>query len=155
MVCISVVFSLHKDQLEPSEDGCQGGYLLKYYYLGLLAILACHLLLDIIIIIIASRGTIINPHARRHMPIFIYIKFLFYIPELAWTVFGTYWSFEKDTVEGCNLVVIWTVRVAALAGWVIMLALVIGLLIVFDPMGRQSGGRNIDSQAAKRVWERR
>ena len=159
LVAVSVVFSLHKDQLG-SDAQCEGGYLLKAYYIGLLVILSCHLVLDFLLIVLATRGTIVNPGPRKHMPILIYLKLLFIcVPELGWTIFGTYWAFEGTTTKGCDVAVVWTVRGVALLGWVVVLVLLLGMLVVFDPLGSRSsriGPSEQDSTAAaKRIWERR
>ena len=63
----------------------------------MLAILACHVILDIALMIISSRGSIMNTRPRRHIHVPLYLKLALFLPELLWTVLGTYWAFDDQS----------------------------------------------------------
>ena len=158
---IAVVFALHKDQLDPSTGACKGGELLYIYYLGLLVILPAHLILDVVMIVMATRGTIVEPRARRFVPLVLYVKLLLHVPELAWTVMGTYGgiqthiSTDPEADEGCAWSVVWAVRGTAIVGWLVIVSLLLGMFVVFDPLGKEVLTGSIDEATASKMWERR
>ena len=62
--------------------------------------------------VLATRGTIVHPGPRRHMAALVYLKLLMLlVPELGWTIFGTYWAFEGSKTEHCDpgmmAVIVW------------------------------------------------
>ena len=147
LIAISVVFHLHKNTFD-----CTGGHLLKAYYIGLLTLLVISIIMTAVIVYISMQGTITNTHPRRRMNKLIYTKLGISIPELVWNILGSYWAFGLSS--GCEVHVVWTVKGAVLSGWVIALIVIVGILIVFDPLGgnRDSGSLQ-GADNAKRVWE--
>ena len=86
----------------------------------------------------------------------IYMKWFCFLPEIAWTALGTYWAFTD--AEGCKRYIVVTVKVAVLCAWVILLIILTGLLIVFDPQGsRRNIGESHHSaeSSAMKIWENR
>lgn len=93
------------------------------------------------------------------------------LPEFVWNVLGTYWSFGLSNTSDCEPSVVMTVRGAVLCGWVMAFVILVGLFIVFDPLGglrakrkSQLGVLESDTQeqmittaqhAAKKTWETR
>ena len=152
LIAIAVMFSIHRDVLPM----CSNGHLLRIYYIGMLVLLSLHIITDIAILRLSMRGTIMDDRPRRRMPLFLYVKIPLFCPEFAWTTLGTYWAFREST---CDLHVVWTVKGAVIVGWIIMVVLLIGLWIVFDPLGSHSS-QHEDTEmdataAAARLWETR
>ncbi|XP_053393222.1 diacylglycerol lipase-beta-like isoform X2 [Mercenaria mercenaria] len=156
---VSAIFHLHKDTLD-----CHDGNLLHTYYIGLLSLLAISIVMTIIIVYVSMQGTITNCAARRKMSKLIYVKFAITFPELAWNIMGTYWAFGMSS--GCEKHVVLTVKGVVLFGWVMGIVVLIGIAVVFDPLGaihpRADGGQQHKdkddmeiSNSAKRVWETR
>lgn len=147
LIAISVVFHLHKDAFN-----CTGGHLLKAYYIGLLTLLVVSIIMTAVIVYISMQGTVTNTHPRRRMNKLIYTKFGISLPELVWNILGTYWAFGLSS--GCELHVVWTVKGAVLSGWVIAFIVIVGILIVFDPLGgKRDSGSLQGADNAKKVWE--
>ena len=82
----------------------------------------------------------------------IYTKLVISIPELVWNILGTYWAFGLSS--GCEIHVVWTVKGAVLSGWAIAFIVIIGIVIVFDPLGGNRESGSLDgADNAKKVWE--
>ena len=64
---------------------------LNVYYFGFLGINAITILILYIILVLSSRGTIINDKPRKYLSIFVYFKLFFEIIESLWVVFGIIW----------------------------------------------------------------
>ncbi|XP_033734525.1 sn1-specific diacylglycerol lipase beta-like isoform X2 [Pecten maximus] len=129
LIAISIVFHIH--QAEPQS--CSGGTLLQAYFIGALCLLCLTIVLDMVIVYTSMQGSIMYPYPRKRMPRLLYVKMSVSVPELAWIVLGTYWSF--GLASGCEPSVVMTVKGAVLCGWVIAFLILIGLFIVFDPLG--------------------
>lgn len=154
-MALAVVLGLHQDSFQ-----CNQGPLLKTYYIGMLVILALHMLLDLVIMWLSTRGTITNATPRKHMPIPLYLKLALFLPELAWTIMGTLWAFAEGS--DCDIAVVRAVKGAAIVGWIILFGLMVSLLVIFDCTGSRSdrvgvaGTEEVESTtAAKRLWELR
>ncbi len=136
--------------------------------------------------IVASRGSMSNPRARRLMPAPLYLKLVLHVPELAWTILGTYGGAVTKISdpggnggdlgnsstpgglediggglegvgqgEGCAWAVVWAVRGTAAVGWLVTVSLLLGMLVVFDPLGKETLAGTVDHATASKMWERR
>ena len=147
LIAISVVFHLHKDTFD-----CTGGHLLKGYYIGLLTLLVISIILTAVIVYTSMQGTITNVWPRRKLSKLIYVKLAISLVELVWNILGTYWAFGKSS--GCELHVVLTVKGAVLSGWVLAFIVMIGIIVVFDPLGGKKEVPSLQgADSAKRVWE--
>ncbi|XP_060599676.1 diacylglycerol lipase-beta-like isoform X2 [Ruditapes philippinarum] len=156
---VSAIFHMHKDTLD-----CHDGNLLHTYYIGLLSLLAISILMTIAVVYVSMQGTITNCSPRRKISKLIYTKFAITLPELAWNIMGTYWAFGVSS--GCEKHIVLTVKGVVIFGWVMGIVVLIGIGVVFDPLGalhqksdggqhqRDSADKEI-SNSAKRVWETR
>ena len=141
------MFHLHKDAFD-----CTGGHLLKAYYIGLLSLLVVSIIWTAVIVYMSMQGTITNIWPRRRLAKLIYIKIAISLLELVWNILGTYWAFGSSS--GCELHVVMTVKGAVLSGWVIAFIVIIGVVVVFDPLGGKKEVANLQgADSAKRVWE--
>lgn len=151
---------------------CSGGAVLHSYIIILLVMLAIIILTLCAIVYISARGTIMNPGPRRSMPALVYVRALLYIPEFVWACLGSVWVSDNS---GCKPAEVGLVVGAVVASWIIFISMVVGVVVVFDPLGSLrtpavTGGhfglRNLESSessqlfyrarsVAVRVWETR
>ncbi|XP_077979551.1 diacylglycerol lipase-beta-like [Glandiceps talaboti] len=165
IIAISVVYQVHRVDLLACDEG---GDLLLSYLVGLLAILAIVIILELGITYCSMQGTILNTYPRRHLPVLLYIRLLFFIGEFLWSILGTRWVFHK--VNQCDADVVRTVEGAVISSWIILLSVLIGIALVFDPLGKLTVTINKSNQlqsseteqlrqsahlAAHRLWENR
>uniref|UniRef100_A0A3B5KZK0 Diacylglycerol lipase-beta n=1 Tax=Xiphophorus couchianus TaxID=32473 RepID=A0A3B5KZK0_9TELE len=161
-----ILFTYHKGHFD-----CNGGGVLHTYLVGLLVVLGLIILSLWAIVYVSAQGTITNPGARRSMPALVYLRALLYIPEFVWACLGAVWV--SDDSRGCAPATVGAVITAVITSWVILLFTGLGVVFVFDPMGRRrlqpgpaeplgvrdmesSGGTQFLSTArslATKVWE--
>ncbi|OXB67505.1 hypothetical protein ASZ78_005726 [Callipepla squamata] len=165
-VGILLLYAVHKGRF-----GCPGGALLHSYLLVLLALLAAIICTLSALVYVSTRGTISNPGPRKSLPKLLYTRLLLYLPEFIWAVVGAVWV--SDSSVQCESTVINVVIGTVIASWVIIIFTIIGVLIVFDPLGGKKTfyltdglDRNLESSqsgqllynvknTATRVWEKR
>lgn len=157
-----VVYTNHKGSFD-----CQGGAYLQYYLLVLLVLLAVIILTLCAIVYVSAQGTIMNQGPRRSMPLLVYLRAVLYFPEFVWACLGAVWV--SDNSSGCQPEEVGAVIGAVVSSWVILLAMAVGVLVVFDPLGSPGPSRGLrDLQSsessqlfssaqsvASRVWENR
>uniref|UniRef100_A0A8V0ZG82 Diacylglycerol lipase-beta n=1 Tax=Gallus gallus TaxID=9031 RepID=A0A8V0ZG82_CHICK len=165
-VGILVLYAVHKGQFS-----CPGGALLHSYLLVLLALLAAIICTLSALVYVSMQGTISNPGPRKSLPKLLYTRLLLYLPEFIWAVVGAVWV--SDSSVRCESTVINVILGTVIASWVIIVFTIIGVLIVFDPLGGKKTfyltdglDRNLESSqsgqllynvknTATRVWEKR
>ncbi|KGL73154.1 Sn1-specific diacylglycerol lipase beta, partial [Tinamus guttatus] len=163
---ILVLYTVHKGQFD-----CAGGGLLHSYLLVLLVLLAAIICALSAIVCISMRGTISNPGPRKSLPKLLYTRLLLYLPEFIWAVVGAVWV--SDSSVHCEKTVMSVIFGTVVASWIIIVFTIIGVIIVFDPLGGKktvylTDGvcRNLESSqsgqllynvksTATRVWEKR
>ncbi|XP_041317980.1 diacylglycerol lipase-beta [Pyrgilauda ruficollis] len=163
---IFVLYTVHKGQFN-----CPGGGLLHSYLLGLIILLASIICALCALVYISMQGTISNPGPRKSLPKILYTRLLLYFPEFIWAVVGAVWV--SDNSVQCEKTVINGVIGTVIASWIIIIFTVIGVVIVFDPLGGKKTfylpdgvSRNLESSqsgqllynvksSATRVWEKR
>ena len=163
LIAISVVFNYHRE----SFWECEGGDLLRAYYIGLLVLLCLCIVLNMVIVYVSMQGSITNTAPRKKIVKILYVKFVISIPELVWNTLGTYWSFSESST--CEKFVVRTAQGAVTSGWILAVLVIIGILVVFDPLGRQrrrSSSKGLESDegsqvadsamvATRKAWEKR
>uniref|UniRef100_A0A8C9EJF8 sn-1-specific diacylglycerol lipase n=1 Tax=Pavo cristatus TaxID=9049 RepID=A0A8C9EJF8_PAVCR len=165
-VGILVLYAVHKGQFS-----CPGGALLHSYLLVLLALLAAIICTLSALVYVSMQGTISNPGPRKSLPKLLYTRLLLYLPEFVWAVVGAVWV--SDSSVRCESTVINVILGTVIASWVIIVFTIVGVLIVFDPLGGKKTfyltdglDRNLESSqsgqllynvknTATRVWEKR
>ncbi|NXU99624.1 DGLB lipase, partial [Cettia cetti] len=163
---ILVLYTVHKGQFN-----CPGGGLLHSYLLGLILLLASIICALSALVYISMQGTISNPGPRKSLPKILYTRLLLYFPEFIWAVVGAVWV--SDNSVQCEKTVINGVIGTVIASWIIIIFTVLGVVIVFDPLGGKKtfylpdgASRNLESShsgqllynvksSATRVWEKR
>uniref|UniRef100_A0A8C3Y8M3 Diacylglycerol lipase-beta n=1 Tax=Catharus ustulatus TaxID=91951 RepID=A0A8C3Y8M3_CATUS len=163
---IFVLYTVHKGQFN-----CPGGGLLHSYLLGLIILLASIICALSALVYVSMQGTISNPGPRKSLPKILYTRLLLYFPEFIWAVVGAVWV--SDNSVQCEKTVVNGVIGTVIASWIIIVFTVIGVVIVFDPLGGKRTfylpdgvSRNLESSqsgqllynvksSATRVWEKR
>ncbi|XP_053847761.1 diacylglycerol lipase-beta isoform X1 [Vidua macroura] len=163
---ILVLYAVHKGQFN-----CPGGGLLHSYLLGLIILLASIICALFALVYVSMQGTISNPGPRKSLPKILYTRLLLYFPEFIWAVVGAVWV--SDNSVQCEKTVINGVIGTVIASWIIIIFTIIGVVIVFDPLGGKKTfylpdgvSRNLESSqsgqllynvksSATRVWEKR
>ncbi|XP_023932665.1 sn1-specific diacylglycerol lipase beta [Lingula anatina] len=131
LIPIAAVFAWHHSVVEE----CNGKEILKIFYIGVLTIICCHVVLVLGTGYLSTRGTILNIRPRRHITKFLYLRVALFFPELVWNILGAIWAFDESL--DCDTHVVWTVKGVVISMWVLLLGVFIGLLIVFDPLGKK------------------
>lgn len=121
------------------------------YLVVLLVLLAVIILTLCAVVYISAQGTIMNPGPRRSMPALVYLRALLYFPELIWACLGAVWVSDGST--GCKPAEVGAVIGAVVSSWIILLSMVVGVLVVFDPLGSQRPGAPPDAPLGVRDLE--
>ncbi|XP_007442625.1 sn1-specific diacylglycerol lipase beta isoform X1 [Python bivittatus] len=162
---ILVLYSIHKGKFN-----CTGGGLLNSYLLILLILLAFIIWALSSIVYISMQGTISNPGPRKSLPKLLYLRLALFVPELVWAVVGIIWV--ADSRVNCERTMINAIFGTVIASWVIIVFTIVGIIIIFDPLGRKMvylanhSSRDLESsqsgqllynikKSATRVWEKR
>ncbi|KAM9261646.1 diacylglycerol lipase-beta isoform 2-T4 [Cariama cristata] len=163
---ILALYTVHKGQFN-----CPGGGLLHSYLLVLLILLTSIICALSALVYISMQGTISNPGPRKSLPKLLYTRLFLYLPEFIWAVVGAVWV--SDSSVHCEKTVINVITGTVIASWVIIIFTIVGVVIVFDPLGGKktfyltnSVNRNLESSqsgqllynvksTATRVWEKR
>ncbi|KAJ7984775.1 hypothetical protein DPEC_G00358280 [Dallia pectoralis] len=162
------LYTLHKGKFD-----CSGGNVLHSYLVVLLVLLALIILCLCAIVYVSAQGTITNQGPRRYIPVLVYVRAMLYIPELIWAILGAIWV--SDDSRGCEPAGVGAVIAAVVASWIVLVSTGVGVVFVFDPLGRrypgpqsceQLGVRDLESSngsqllstarsVAVKVWESR
>lgn len=128
---ISTIYGFESDEIKY----CDARLELRLFFIGVIVLTSLVILNEIVIIYISMQGTLVDSRPRRHMPIFLYIQLALYLPELLWTILGTYWAVNNYSVE-CEPGLVIGVCISVALEWTIVLVVFIGVLVLFDPLGR-------------------
>ncbi|XP_061849764.1 diacylglycerol lipase-beta isoform X1 [Colius striatus] len=163
---ILVLYAVHKEQFN-----CPGGPSLHMYLLILLFLLAAIICALSALVYVSMQGTISNPGPRKSLLKLLYIRLSLCLAEFIWAIVGAIWV--SDSSVHCEKTVVNVVIGTVVASWVIIIFTIIGVVIVFDPLGGKktfyftdSVNRNLESSqsgqllynvksTATRVWEKR
>lgn len=84
------------------------------------------------------------------MPSLIILKLILFAVDITWNAIGTHWAFSGP-VENCSGAVVGVVKGATIIGWIMLFFLLVGLLVVFDPLGHLAETPN----QLQRLWKLR
>ncbi|XP_022255756.1 sn1-specific diacylglycerol lipase beta-like isoform X2 [Limulus polyphemus] len=133
MLWLCVVIGIFvKHQIHAS---CDGSELLSIYLIGVLVWLTLVIAVNMVIIWFTTKGSIIEIRPRQFVSKLLYFRLVLVIPEIAWTILGTLWAFPSSNhvCESKDVVII--VKIATILAWIMLLAILLGVFIVFDPLG--------------------
>ncbi|KAL1132360.1 hypothetical protein AAG570_010316 [Ranatra chinensis] len=141
-----------------------GGEVARAYLVGKLTLLAAASILLLVIINRSAQGSIVDVHARRHVPVLLAIKILMLIPEIGWNVMGTIWAYMN--VIQCDEYDHYThtaIDVIVCLDWLLFALALFTLFMVMDPIGSvQLRGsqpevslETLHHRKVTRIWVRR
>ncbi|GFN79783.1 Sn1-specific diacylglycerol lipase beta [Plakobranchus ocellatus] len=108
-------YIVHKDKLL-----CEGGHLLKYFYLCTSAAVSTGIILTLVVLYIRmQQDTVSDCWQRRSILLCLYIKLLLLLCEAPWACLATYWIFGHQLP--CDLAAVWTAKWAAICMWILIL----------------------------------
>ncbi|XP_053625212.1 diacylglycerol lipase-beta-like isoform X2 [Plodia interpunctella] len=144
-------------------EGWHGGAFVRLYLCGTLALQAILLLLLAALAQQSARGTITDVDKRKFVSPLLLLKVLLVLPEIALNVMGTMWMFcdvIKCTVKDSFSSIV--IQSIVLFNWVQLGLTLLGLFMVFDPLGSVRYGDMQDTPNQVRhhrkvtgLWSRR
>jgi uncharacterized metal-binding protein len=147
LIALTVVLALHNDVLSTCTDGT----LLRVYYIGMVILLIAAIILSAAIAYVSSRGTITDSTGRKCVSPLLLARVFLSVLDIAWTAIGTRWAFVEVS---CTNDVVIVVRCVVIVGWLLVLALIVGVTVVFDPLGHQLSETD-PGQESERLWKTR
>ncbi|XP_074649492.1 diacylglycerol lipase-beta-like [Tubulanus polymorphus] len=153
VVVVCVVYAVHQSSF---HDHCNRELYLRIYYIGMIVLVILNCAITISVIFVSARGGIMELDRRRHLTKLIYLKLVAYVPEFGWNIFGAYFAFGDP--GNCSLYFVNLIRGTSIFGFVAGVAVLVGIAVVFDPLGTRRGPRSesrlvIDDHQS--VWKRR
>lgn len=147
LISLVLVLALHNDLLLK----CENGSYLRTYYIGMIVILSVAIVLSVVVAYNSSRGTIIDSAGREYVAPLLIARVALSILDVAWTAYGTRWAFVETA---CDSVVVIVLRCAVVLGWLLVFALIVGIVVVFDPLGHHRSGSDVTVES-ERLWKLR
>nr|XP_053637013.1 diacylglycerol lipase-beta-like isoform X1 [Cherax quadricarinatus]XP_053637014.1 diacylglycerol lipase-beta-like isoform X1 [Cherax quadricarinatus]XP_053637015.1 diacylglycerol lipase-beta-like isoform X1 [Cherax quadricarinatus]XP_053637016.1 diacylglycerol lipase-beta-like isoform X1 [Cherax quadricarinatus] len=136
-----------------------GSHLLRLFLLGSMVILGITLIITVALVLFSSRGTIMNTAPRKRVSHLLVTRVIFGIPEVAWNAMGTVWIVmgeihcEQDTALPILM------KALVIYTWVAIGLIIVGILLLFDPMKRPSRQGLVEGGALGshyiQLWEKR
>ncbi|KAL3268784.1 hypothetical protein HHI36_007882 [Cryptolaemus montrouzieri] len=146
-------------------DCSRGGFYVRAYLLGMIAILSLIILVLVALVNQSARGAISDVHSRRYVPPILLTKLFLIIPETAINVFGTMWAFCKNVVVCPQEHFVKTViETLVVFNWVLFGLAIFVVAIIYDPLGSKkyidlqespSTGESIKHRKSTSLWQRR
>lgn len=155
LAVISMTYSFENDEIKK----CDARLELRLFFIGVIVLTSLVIINEIAIIYISIQGTVMNSRPRQLMPVLLYIQLGLYLPELLWTILGTYWAVNNGS--SCQPSLVIAVCVSVTLEWLILLVVFIGVLVLFDPLGtihKDPFGREFSpvmQESTKELWEKR
>ena len=114
---------------------CNDEKVLKLYLFVLTGLHFCMMVIEVVIIVISSRGTIANPKPRSGLPKALYIQLTFFVLEFAWDIVGVLWAYDPSI--DCDQSHQVLVFIRAVLVWNFIISVSVGLYL-FIRIGTQS-----------------
>jgi len=133
---------------------CDYAQKIRIFYIGTICLLAAQIILGAILTTLSSRGTMVNKHARKHVSTVLYLRLAFFIPEVAWAIIGTVWTFAFERGVDCPKLLVKSGEGVVLIEWMLIVSIITTIILTFDPLGR----RHMRKRSLKdynQVWHRR
>ncbi|VDK66553.1 unnamed protein product [Onchocerca ochengi] len=96
---------------------------------SLIGINGITILTCLILALVSARGSILEPHKRRHVTKIIYIRLPLFVCEIIITTLST--SFAYSSSVSCNLNIV--LRLTVMLQWALIVTVLVGIAIVFNP----------------------
>lgn len=135
---------------------CQASKELQAFFIGVLVVYCFIICNECIIVGISMRGSVMNTRPRQRLPLLIYMQLFLYVPELGFSILGTYWAFSGSSK--CEFEVALAVKITVILQWLVLLGVFVAALVLFDPLGsralvakEEAEGELLRRQAMKEV----
>ena len=126
-----MIYGFENDEIKYCEAWRQ----LQVFFIGVIVLTSLVIVNEAAIMYVSMQGTLTDVRPRRHMPKLLYVQLALYLPELLWTILGTYWAVKHISLQ-CEVGLIIAVCVSVALEWSILLTVFIGTLVLFDPLGK-------------------
>ncbi|XP_051153410.1 diacylglycerol lipase-beta-like [Leptopilina boulardi] len=140
---------------------CQsGGGLVRVYLVGEIVMLGIVTILVCFIVNHSARGSITDTFARRFVPPLLTVKILLIPIEIVWNILGSLWVLSENIQCNNDHYTITVVKVLIFFDWVLIGLAILGLALVFDPLGTFGMEDKvledaIEHKKVSRIWLRR
>lgn len=115
------------------EFQCAEIDLLHLYYIGFMLLILCVIFVQLRIVIISSRGSIINTKPRDKIKKYLYARIAFFIFEMVWSFIGIVWL-AKISWLACSKLINLGVLANIIFSWVAFVFVLVILMVLFDPI---------------------
>ncbi|XP_034942156.1 sn1-specific diacylglycerol lipase beta-like isoform X2 [Chelonus insularis] len=137
-----------------------GGELVRVFFGGELVILGVITILVFVIVNHSARGSITDTYARRFVEPLLTVKVLLLLPEIVWNILGTLWIVGDHVQCTDEYYTISVIKSLVFFDWVLIGLAILGLALVFDPLGSLSYSDkpiedSIEHGKISRIWLRR
>lgn len=147
-------------QHESDTSRCSSGsHLLRLFLLGSLVLLGVTLIITVMLVVHSSRGTVVITLPRKHVPALIVTRVVFGIPEIMWNVIGSIWILTGQIECEPDTALPILMKALVIYTWVAVALILLGILLLFDPMKRPSRQGVVDGGVLGshyiQLWEKR
>ena len=149
------------------------------YLGGVITILVIIIIMNTVIMNHSMKGSIMDVRARKFVPTILYIRYpkrntqsiqfqhFFHIsrvvlgvPEIVWTTIGSFWAFGHRITCIQPQITLRVVQGLIIFNWVLLFVFLIGIILVFDPLGHHHhiySANNYNGEIAfeqrSKLWE--
>ncbi|XP_052787526.1 diacylglycerol lipase-beta-like [Mya arenaria] len=110
----------------------QTGHLVHMYLMGVIMFFTSTIVLDVFIVRISMRGTIVDDRPRRNIKVFLYVRLFTLAAEFLWTILGTLSILLHLPDALSQPRVYWIACLAVVGGWVTCFIQAIFILTTFE-----------------------
>ncbi|CDW57408.1 Sn1 specific diacylglycerol lipase beta [Trichuris trichiura] len=138
-----------------SPEKCEFAHSLRLYVVFILihnAVLIAHSLYTAYV---SSQGTIFNAVPRRLVPKLLYFRCIFFIFDVVLAVVGASLASRAVSSGTCNHFFLLSIQVLVVASWLVVAGTLLGVWLIFDPLGRLHHDDIRMANMAPSVWKAR
>eukprot|EP00126_Sphaerothecum_destruens_P015843 Sdes_comp9908_c0_seq1m1449 len=131
------------------EFSCKEDLALKTYVVGILALYGIFVLNNILVLVISTRGTILEVKKRHSIIPLLYFHTFLTVCEVSWVSYGTYLVYSDPLdCSGQFHSVVNTIQVIIISNWIL-----IGIILIFLFFAYDSVGGGITDSASEVRWK--
>ncbi|KFD65297.1 hypothetical protein M514_00606 [Trichuris suis] len=138
-----------------SPETCEYAHSLKLYVVFILihnAVLIAH---SLYAAYVSSRGTIFNAIPRRLVPKLLYFRCIFFIFDVVLAVVGASLASRAVSSGTCNHFFLLSIQILVVASWLVVAGTLLGVWLIFDPLGRHHHDDIRVAKMAPSLWKAR
>ncbi|RNA23552.1 sn1-specific diacylglycerol lipase beta, partial [Brachionus plicatilis] len=115
------------------EFQCAEIDLLHLYYIGFMCLIMCIIIVQLVIVVISSLGTITNTEPRARIKKYLYMRIALMCAEMVWSFIGIVWL-AKINWSACSKLINFGVFANIIFCWIAFGFIVAILVVLFDPI---------------------